>query len=143
MARKPKAEDKQLGQPCRYKPEYCELLIEHMKKGLSFEAFGAEVNVSSRTLYHWQNGFPEFREAHEVGLSHSRLVWERMGMVLVARGGGNGSAAVYIVNMKNRFGWRDAPKDEPEALDAKEAVKALTQAERMELLKIARPEKAK
>ena len=28
-----------VGRPTKYKPEYCEMLIEHMSEGLSFESF--------------------------------------------------------------------------------------------------------
>lgn len=112
-----------------------------MKTGLSFEAFGAEVNVSARTLMNWQKHFPDFREAHEIGMSHARLVWEKMSMVLIARGGGNGSAAVHIFNLKNRFGYRDIPQDEPEAASGAEPARPVTLEEKLELLRIARGEK--
>lgn len=35
--------------------------------------------------------------------------WERLGRKLSADGGGN--AAIWIFNMKNRFGWRDRADD--------------------------------
>ena len=122
------------------------MLIEHMKQGLSFDAFGAVVNVTRKTLYNWTRAFPDFQESKEIGESHSRMVWEKMGMVLIARGGGNGSAATYIFNMKNRFGYRDIPKeiDEDEPQDQKPKLhKKATPADLAHLLKIARGEKKK
>ena len=35
--------------------------------------------------------------------------WEKKGRTLAVDGGGN--AAIYIFNMKNRFGWRDKAED--------------------------------
>lgn len=51
----------------KYKPEHCDLLIEHMAQGYSFESFGAVIKVGRNTLYLWAREIPDFREAKEVG----------------------------------------------------------------------------
>lgn len=95
------------GRPTDYKPEYCQLLIEHMSKGFSFEAFAALVNASKQTVYNWTEQFPEFMDAKEIAFERSRLFWERVGIDIAVKGEGNATA--YIFNMKNRFKqeWRD------------------------------------
>jgi hypothetical protein len=100
-----------------YKPEYCQELIDFMSKGYSFEAFAAHVGVSCNCTYQWVKANPEFAEAKERAFEHSRLFWERCGIegMFMEKGF---NATVWIFNMKNRFGWRDAHKVELETKDA-------------------------
>lgn len=51
----------------KYKPEYCDMLIEHMSQGYSFDTFPAIVRVGRSTMYVWLKDIPEFKEAHEIG----------------------------------------------------------------------------
>lgn len=51
---------------CKYKPEYCEMLIEHMSQGYSFASFGAIIRVGRNTLYMWSRDIEEFAEAKEI-----------------------------------------------------------------------------
>lgn len=55
------------GRPTRYKPEYCEMLIDHMKQGKPFETFGNKVGVTYQTLYNWAQNHDEFFEAKCMG----------------------------------------------------------------------------
>lgn len=57
----------------KYKPEYCNLLIEHMSKGLSFETFGTVIDVVRSTIYDWKLAYPEFAAAYKKGCDY-RLV---------------------------------------------------------------------
>ena len=59
---------------------------------------------------------PEFQAAVKAAEDASNVWWERAGRRLALEGGGN--AAIWIFNMKNRFGWRDKPEgdDKPDAL---------------------------
>ena len=43
-----------MGRPTKYKKKYCKMLIDHMKKGLTYETFAATIDddtVCRRTLY--------------------------------------------------------------------------------------------
>ena len=101
------------GRPTVYKPEYCEMLIQHMKEGLSFEAFGGVTGHSKQTLYEWIEKFPEFGDSKRRGELLSQLWWEKIGVERLIsqswhQGGSKAlNASVWIFNMKNRFGWRD------------------------------------
>lgn len=127
MNKKAKAKaKKENGRPTDYRPEYCLALIEHMRQGLSFESFAGTIGVNRTTLYNWENAKEEFKEAKEIGVEYSRLFWEKLGIEHVVnrsdsnsqQGIGSNSksrsinAAVWIANMKNRFGWRDRQPDE-------------------------------
>lgn len=108
------------GQPTLYREEYCEDLIDHMAKGLSFESFAAKVPCNRDTLYNWVKLFPEFSDAKQIGMQQARLWWESKGLEGLFntseydKEAGTGSsksmnAALWIFNMKNRFPdeWKD------------------------------------
>jgi hypothetical protein len=119
-------EKKPVGRPSLYKPEYCEMLIEHMGEGLSFESFAAIINVSRSTLYEWDKGHEEFSDAFKRGVDKSLLYWEKLGRDNVLNKSesyrdkdGNSSnkssslnAAVYNMTMVNRHNYRNKAKDE-------------------------------
>jgi hypothetical protein len=64
--------------PSKYKPEYCRQLIEHRAKGLSYESFGAIVEVCRDTLYEWEKHHKEWKEAKGIALSKARLWWDQL-----------------------------------------------------------------
>lgn len=105
------------GRPTTYRPEYCQLLIEHMKQGLSFESFGAVVGCSSSTLYEWVAANEDFSSAKKLATEYCRIFWEKIAvdnLINTSEQWGKGQAkskalnsTVWIFNMKNRFKWRD------------------------------------
>lgn len=116
-ASKKKKEAKVKGRPSEYEETYPEMLIEHYKKGYSFESFGGVVGVSKQTLYTWTKNFPPFLDAKKRGEMASLLEWEKKGIegmyhetfkdddgMTITR---NMNPSIWIFNMKNRFGWRD------------------------------------
>lgn len=117
-----------MARPTSYKSEYCDLLIKHMAKGLSFEAFAGRVGVSRRVLYDWLKAHEEFLHAREVGEARSLLVWERVGIKYILNQSESETtrtidettsksvsrslnAAVWRMNMQNRFAWRVGDKE--------------------------------
>ena len=94
------------GRPTKYDPKYCQMVIDHMATGLSFEAFAAVIGVAKETLYTWVDKHPEFMDAKKEAFEKSRLFWEKVG-VGQATGEIKGSSTTWIFNMKNRFGYRD------------------------------------
>lgn len=98
------------GRPVEYKPEYCQMLIDHMKTGLSYEAFAAVVMCCKKTLYNWEKQYPEFLHAKSIGQNLCRMHWENLAINnAVSTNGKSLNASVWIFNMKNRFRdeWRD------------------------------------
>lgn len=102
-----------LGRPSKYKPEYCQMLVDHMASGLSFESFAAVIDVNRDTLWEWLKVHEDFSDSQKVASDKCRLFWEKLGIneimnVSEYQGGSKSlNSTVWIFNMKNRFGWRD------------------------------------
>lgn len=98
---------KKVGPPFKYKKENCELLVDHMTKGLSYESFAGLVGVTRDCLYKWEKAHVEFGEAKRVGKEKMLLLFERMGIQAMAGKIKGFNAATYIFTMKNKCGWSD------------------------------------
>lgn len=64
--------------PSKYKAEYAEKLVDHMKEGRSFESFGAIVHCTEETLNLWTTKHPEFKIAKELGKRYEMFFWEEL-----------------------------------------------------------------
>jgi len=105
------------GRLTKYKKEYCEMLITHMKQGLSFESFAPTIGVNRDTLYEWEHRHQIFSDAKKVGNEHRCLFVEKiyinaaMGRNEIKINGRieklNPSAAMMIFLAKNTLNWRD------------------------------------
>lgn len=93
------------GRPSSYKPEYCQALIDHMSQGLSFDTFGATIGVSRDVIYKWCNVHEEFFQAKKIAMDKCQLWWEQEG--IRSLGFKFYQSAIWIMNMKARFGWSD------------------------------------
>jgi len=120
------------GRETKFKPEYCEQLIEHMSTGLSFESFAGECDVPLTTLWRWEAANPKFREAKQIGMSKGLVFWEKIGRNASAGKIPRFSAPAWIFNMKNRYQWRD--KHEIEVKGIKPAVVEKLNGDTVELL---------
>jgi transposase len=94
------------GRPTTYKIEYCEQLVEHMKRGFSFASFGAIADCSEETLHEWKRVHPEFSESATRGRTKSMFFWEDLGVEGTTEGN-HFNALSWKFNMQNRFGWKD------------------------------------
>lgn len=100
------------GQPTKYKPNYCDMLIEHMSQGFSFSSFAAIVNCCDATLDNWANANPEFLAAKKIGRIKQRFVYEKMGIEATRGQIQNFNATAFVWMTKNMLGWRDQ-RDQP------------------------------
>jgi hypothetical protein len=109
---------KKMGAPTKYKAEYCDEVVSFMGRGFSVEAFAGHVSVSKETLYNWMEEYPDFKAAVAVGREKCRIWWEEAGHQGIFTGKDTSfSAATWIFNMRNRFGWRNEDKTEASAGD--------------------------
>lgn len=95
------------GRPSKYKPEYCDMIVEHMKDGASMVSFASEIGVARCTLDQWAKDHPEFSGAIKIGKSACAAWWEKAARANAKDGGGN--AALCIFGLKNMAPdeWRE------------------------------------
>lgn len=90
------------GQPTKYKPEYCDRIVEIMSEGHSVAGFARELKVARCTIYQWAKDHPEFADALRVATDASLAWWEdRQRNASVGEIPAN--ASVMNFAMRNRF----------------------------------------
>lgn len=96
-----------MARPTKYKPEYCEQLIEHMSQGYPLDTFAALIHVNIDTLYAWRDAHPEFSEAIKDGRAKSMRWMIDFGRSAMAGKIANSQNSIWIFMMKNMYHWRD------------------------------------
>lgn len=100
------------GRPSKYKPEYCEQVIELGRKGMSVVEMAANLMVHRETIEEtWPAEYPDFSEAFKLAKLLSQNWWESMGRVnlLMPKDAGTFQASVWSRSMAARFprDWRE------------------------------------
>ncbi len=98
---------KAYGRPITYKPEYDDMLVEHMSQGLSFQCFGGVLNTSQDTVQYWKEKFPSFLQAYKIGKAKRRIRDEQL---LEEYNRGNmktGNTATFLFKMRAMHGITD------------------------------------
>ena len=72
----------QAGRPSSYRPEYCEMLKQHMAQGFTLKSFAGLVDVDEHTVHNWLNAHPEFLQSKKNGEAKMHLHYEKMGQTL-------------------------------------------------------------
>ena len=72
--------------PTKYKPEYDDLLLEHLSKGYSLGSFDVPGGVSYRTLINWTQAHPSFKHAREIGEKRRLKLIEEEGLKMIKAG---------------------------------------------------------
>ena len=102
--KKPAAKKRGRGQPTKYRPEFCERVVELAKGGLGVAELGAALNVSERVLYDWKEAHPDFLQAMTHARSFSKAWWETKAREgIVTEGGKAINAALWGKIMSCRF----------------------------------------
>ena len=100
------------GRPSKYRPGYCETVLELGAQGCSVVEMAAEIGVSRSTLEtEWPAAHEEFSEAFAQARQLSQAWWEKQGRVnlVMAPGMGTFQATVWSRSMAARFpaDWRE------------------------------------
>ena len=95
------------GRPSPYKPEYDEMLIEHMSQGFSFESFAGVVNVCRSTVYHWCDLYPSFSDAKNLGFAKMQLHDEKLYLEAMRGKNKNVNTVLMLFKMKNCHNWTE------------------------------------
>ena len=93
-----------------YDPKFCELATDLMSKGLSICEVSAEIGVFRTTLHTWRVKYPEFDKAINNGAYLSEAWWQKQGRENIHNK--HFHAILWMMNMTNRFGWRNSVKDD-------------------------------
>lgn len=70
--------------PAKYQKDFPEKLINYMKQGYSFEAFGAYVGATRTALYKWLDKYPKFAEAYDYAQLLSQAYFEKLKLAKTA-----------------------------------------------------------
>jgi len=94
--------------PSDYKPEYCQMLIDHMAEGFTYTSFPARLPKGCvATLYNWEKEHPEFLEAKNRGKVLLQF-WDEGNLNEMITGeNSKGNTAAAIFKMKNCHNWTD------------------------------------
>lgn len=100
-------EKRPVGRPTKYKPEYCEAVVEHMREGASLTSFAAEIGVARSTIEEWASVHPDFSGAVKRGKAVCAAWWEKLGRN--GAQGGEVNPTLVIFGLKNMAAddWRD------------------------------------
>ncbi len=115
-----------VGRPTKYKPEFCQMLIDHMSEGYSFESFGAIAEVWDSTLDDWVNTIPEFADAKQTARKKQLYANEKLIRDVAKYGDGNATAAIFILKNCHPKTWRDRREIDitpPKDLSTEELIK--------------------
>ena len=102
---KPKPEGYVLGRPTLYRPEYCQLAIERMGKGLSLTAFAGTIGVSKHADYEWTRVHADFDDAMSRARP-ARTLWLEQ-KLLRSRKGAETTAAIFALRNAAPDEWHD------------------------------------
>lgn len=94
------------GRPTLYDPEYHPAkALEYLKRGLSLVQVSARLDIGRTALYAWIKKHPEFANTIKDGLDYSEAWW--MDQAQDNLNAKHYQTGLWIINMKNRFGWQD------------------------------------
>lgn len=95
------------GNPTKYRPEFCEQLVEHMSKGHSFESFASTINVNRDSLYEWVKNHTDFSDAKKRAVDKNLEFMEGLGLQAMQGHIPNFNVGVWCFFMKNVHRWKD------------------------------------
>ena len=100
------------GRPTKYKKEFCALVIELGKEGVSRAGWAAQIDIAIATLYNWEEQQPEFLVATTRARDLSLAWWNKQGRKGIWSREFN--APAYRLQVMNRFSkdWRDKQEHE-------------------------------
>jgi hypothetical protein len=90
------------GRPTKYKPEYCQKVLDLGFEGNSKAQIAREIGVDRNTLDDWAKAHPDFSRALKMAKQLELAWWEDQGKAGLAMGR-DFNAVAFIFQVKNRF----------------------------------------
>jgi hypothetical protein len=97
-----KKDPPKFGRPTKYKPEYCQRVIDLGFEGNSKAQIAREIGVDRNTLDDWAKVHPDFSRALKIAKELELAWWEDQGKSGLALGR-DFNAVAFIFQVKNRF----------------------------------------
>ena len=96
------------GQPTKYDPKYCKMVIEAGKRGETLTEFAANINVDRQTIYNWRKEHKAFFGAlkRHKALCAAYFVQHARKM---SQGKADGNTAIMAMFLKNVAAFQDNP----------------------------------
>jgi hypothetical protein len=91
-------------------PEWQRIVTDAGEEGASAVEIRCLLGIGDSAWDTLLEDYDEFRLTIKKAKSLCEVWWERKGREMTS--GAQGNSAVWIFNMKNRFGWRDKPEEE-------------------------------
>jgi hypothetical protein len=98
-----------MARPTKYKKEYCEQVIRHLRTGASLASFASSIGTHREVLWQWRKRHEEFNHACNIAMEASQAWYENLAL-MVATG-----KAMEIEDdpSKPRFGKPKLPNTNP------------------------------
>ncbi len=106
-----------VGRPTKYKPEYCDMIIDLGKQGKSLKQIASSFDVHIDSLYEWQKVYPEFSEAITRAKQEAQVWWEDMGQAGLTMNVFNSSLWAKQVSCRFPADYREVTRQENQQLD--------------------------
>jgi len=99
------------GRPTKYRPEYCDLVIEVCSEGYSLTGFAGKIGVSRATISEWMGEHPEFSKAATAAQAACAMWWEEhgreIGTVPDAGKGGRAGMVQFALRNMAKEDWKE------------------------------------
>lgn len=86
-----------------FKIEYCRMLFDHMKKGKSYDSFGATKGILPSMKKNWEKGIPHWRIAKLLGVTAQLEKYEDLGLEMAEGNSQYGNASVWKTMIQTQF----------------------------------------
>lgn len=101
---------KKRGRPTKYKPRYCEEILELARQGKGIAHYAAHCNTVRETIYAWGRDYPAFSDTLKRADELRELWWVDQALRQASGGAGNANITKWM--MACNFGYKE-PKDTP------------------------------
>lgn len=105
------------GAPTKYRPEFCDKVIELGKAGKSIVQIASALDVHKDTLYEWEKVHPKFSDSLSRARQESQVWWEDQGQIGLSTPGYNSSLWSKQVSCRFPNDYRETTRQENQQLD--------------------------
>lgn len=99
-------EKRKAGQPTKYKPEYCQKVIDYGLNGDTMVSLASELRVTKSTIYEWASVHKEFSDALHICKLNSEAYWLNLAKTR-AKGESQGSDTIIKYILSAAHGLRE------------------------------------